>query len=79
MPDPDRGRYLRAWIFEAQLRDLLRQRFDEEWFRNDRAAPFLLELWREGQRRTVDELAADLGLGPPSIDPLLAQITADLN
>jgi hypothetical protein len=73
------ARYLRAWIFEAQLRDLLRQRFDEEWFRNDRTGPFLLELWREGQRRTVDELAADLGLGPLSIEPLLTQITADLN
>jgi hypothetical protein len=72
------ARYLRAWIFEAQLRDQLRQRFDEEWFRNDRTGPFLLELWREGQRRTADELAADLALGPPSIDPLLAQITADL-
>ena len=72
------ARYLRAWIFEAQLRDLLRQRFDEEWFRNDRTGPFLLELWREGQRRTVDELAADLGLGALSIEPLLAQIAADL-
>jgi len=73
------ARYLRAWVFEAQLRDQLRQRFDEEWFRNDRTGPFLLELWREGQRRTVDELAADLGLGPLTIEPLLAQIAADLD
>jgi len=73
------ARYLRAWVFEAQLRDQLRQRFDVEWFRNDRTGPFLLELWREGQRRTVDELAADLGLGPLTIEPLLAQIAADLD
>jgi hypothetical protein len=72
------ARYLRAWIFEAQLRDLLRERFDEEWFRNDRTGPFLLALWRQGQRHTIEDLAADLGLGPPSIDPLLAQIAADL-
>jgi hypothetical protein len=72
------ARYLRAWIFEAQLRDLLRERFDEEWYRNDRTGPFLVALWRQGQRLTLEELAADLGLGPPSIDPLLAQITADL-
>jgi len=72
------ARYLRAWIFEAQLRELLRERFDEEWYRNDRTGPFLLGLWRQGQRLTVEELAADLALGPPSVEPLLAQITADL-
>jgi len=72
------ARYLRAWIFEAQLRELLRERFDEEWYRNDRTGPFLLNLWRQGQRPTIEELAADLALGPPSVDPLLAQIAADL-
>jgi len=72
------ARYLRAWIVEAQLRDLLRERFDEEWYRNDRTGPFLLALWRQGQRHTIEELAADLGLGAPTIDPLLAQIAADL-
>jgi len=72
------ARYLRAWIFEAQLRDLLRERFDEEWYRNDRTGPFLLALWREGQRHTVEELATELGLGPLSLDPLLTQIGADL-
>lgn len=73
------ARYLRAWIFEAQLRDLLRERFDEEWYRNDRTGPFLLTLWREGQRRTIEDLAAELELGPLSLDPLLAQISADLS
>jgi hypothetical protein len=72
------ARYLRAWIFEAQLRDHLRERFDEEWYRNDRTGPFLLALWREGQRHTIEGLAAELDLGPLSLDPLLAQITADL-
>lgn len=72
------ARYLRAWIFEAQLRQHLRERFDEEWYRNDRTGPFLLALWQQGQRQTVEELAAELGLGPLSLDPLLARITADL-
>ncbi len=72
------ARYLRAWIFEAQLREFLRERFDEEWYRNDRTGPFLLGLWRQGQRLTVEDLAADLAIGPPSIEPLLAQIAADL-
>jgi hypothetical protein len=72
------ARYLRAWIFEAQLKVLLRERFDEEWFRNDRTAPFLVELWRRGQRDTLEDLAERVGLGAPSIEPMLAQILADL-
>lgn len=72
------ARYLRAWIFEARLRDLLRERFDEEWYRNDRAGPFLLALWREGQRHTIEDLAAELDLGPLSLDPVFNQIAADL-
>jgi hypothetical protein len=73
------ARYLRAWIFEAQLRALLRERFDEEWYRNDRAGPFLLALWRRGQRDPLEVLAGELGLGPLSLDPLLAQLTTALN
>jgi hypothetical protein len=72
------ARYLRAWIFEAQLRAFLRERFDEEWYRNDRTGPFLLSLWRQGQRVTPEDLAAEVGLGAPAIEPLLAQIAADL-
>ncbi len=72
------SRYLRAWIFEAQFRELLRQRFDEEWYRNDRTGPFLMALWGQGQSQTIEELSGELGLGPPTLDPLLAQIAADL-
>jgi len=73
------ARYLRAWIFEAQLRELLRERFDEEWYRNDRTGPFLLALWQRGQRHPIEQLAVELGLGPLSLDPLLAQLTSALN
>jgi hypothetical protein len=72
------ARYLRAWIFEAQLRDFLRDRFDEEWYRNDRTGPFLMEMWGQGQRYNLEEFAEQLGLGPFALDPLLNQITADL-
>lgn len=72
------ARYLRAWMFEAQLKALLRERFDEEWFRNDRTGPFLAQLWRQGQRHTLEELRDQLALGEPSIEPLVAQILADL-
>ena len=72
------ARYLRAWIFEARLRDLLRDRFDEEWYRNDRTGPFLLALWHQGQRHRLEDLARELGIGDPSIEPLLKQIADDL-
>jgi hypothetical protein len=72
------ARYLRAWVFEAQLRTLLRDRFDEEWFRNDHAGPFLRGLWREGQRLPLEDLAESLGLGAPTLDPLIVQIAEDL-
>jgi hypothetical protein len=71
------ARYLRAWLFEAQLKVLLRERFDEEWFRNDRTRPFLLDLWRQGQRHALEGLAGQLGLATPSIEPALSQILAD--
>ncbi|MBI5166886.1 MAG: hypothetical protein HY998_03980 [candidate division NC10 bacterium] len=68
------GRYLRAWLFEAQLKRYLYEHFDEEWFRNDRTGPFLKGLWRDGQRYTLEELASNLGLEELSIDPLIQEI-----
>ncbi len=68
------ARYLRAWIFEAQLRDLLREHFDEEWYRNDRTGPFLRDLWRQGQRLTLEGLSEQIGIGAPTLDPLLKPI-----
>ena len=72
------ARYWRAWRFEAQLREFLTERFDEEWYRNDRTGPFLLGLWRQGQRHPVEALAAHLGLPPDGLDPLLRQVTRHL-
>ncbi len=73
------ARYLRAWIFEAQLREELYERFDEEWYRNDRTGPFLLDLWRQGQAPTPERLAVELGLGPLQIDPLIRSVARHLN
>ncbi|MSQ23376.1 MAG: hypothetical protein EXR58_02320 [Chloroflexi bacterium] len=53
--------YLRAWIFEAQHRRFLLKEFDQEWFRNPKAGRFLVELWREGQKYSVEELARFMG------------------
>ncbi len=48
--------YLRAWAFEAQLRDHLRGRFGRDWFRRTAAGGLLRELWSLGQAETADAL-----------------------
>ncbi len=53
--------YIKAWIFEAQLRRYLLREFDDEWFRNPKAGRFLIELWREGQRHPVSQLLRYIG------------------
>ena len=72
------ARYWRAWKFEAHLREFLVDRFDEEWYRNDRTGPFLMALWRQGQRHRVEALAAQLGLPDEGLAPLLRQLTRHL-
>lgn len=55
------AQYLRAWIFEAQLRQLLKEKFGEEWFLQRDAGSFLKGLWSEGQKFAVTELAESTG------------------
>ncbi|OGU02652.1 MAG: hypothetical protein A2085_08245 [Gemmatimonadetes bacterium GWC2_71_10] len=58
------ARYLRAWQMEALLSDWLRERFDEDWFRNPRSGPALAALLERGQRDLADELTREV-LGRP--------------
>jgi hypothetical protein len=53
--------YLRSWIAEAQLRKYLVEEFGDEWFTNPGSGSLLKELWREGNRITVEEMAEKLG------------------
>jgi hypothetical protein len=53
---------LRAEVFAAQLRAFLKREYDEEWWRNSRAARFLVqELWRPGRRHSAEELLGFMG------------------
>jgi hypothetical protein len=64
------ARYLRAWQLQALLSDSLIERFNEDWYRNPAAGPWLTgELLARGQRDTADELARRLG-GELSFEPL---------
>jgi hypothetical protein len=48
--------YLRAWALEAHLRRHLVGQLGPAWFEEAEAGEILLSLWREGQRRTPEEL-----------------------
>ncbi|HEY3116749.1 MAG TPA: hypothetical protein VGK54_08410 [Chloroflexota bacterium] len=66
--------YLRAWIFEAQHRGYLVREFGDDWFRNPKAGKFLRELWRDGQKYNVVELARFMGYEGLDIGPVAANI-----
>jgi hypothetical protein len=68
--------YLRAWIFEAQHRRYLQREYDEEWYRVPRAGRFLRDLWREGQKYSVDELARFMGYDGLDLRPLTEELLA---
>ena len=70
------AQYLRAWIFEAQLRRHLEATFGAEWFARPPAGEFLRDLWRIGQQYPVEELARQLGAEGLDLNPLLEQLTA---
>jgi hypothetical protein len=52
--------YLRAWAFEAHLRETLRARYGPDWFAHPEAGDLLRSLWREGQRLGADELLREV-------------------
>jgi oligoendopeptidase F len=52
--------YLRAWAFEAHLREMLRERYGPEWFGHRESGDLLRSLWREGQRLDADELMREV-------------------
>jgi hypothetical protein len=55
------AQYLRAWIFEAQLRRFLEDQFGRQWYATGDAGEYLISLWRRGQELRVEELAAGMG------------------
>jgi hypothetical protein len=71
------ARYLRAWQLQALLTDALRERFDEDWYRNPGAGPWIVgELWSEGQRELATEIAERVAGRPLSFAPLVRSIEA---
>jgi hypothetical protein len=72
------ARYLRAWQLQGLLAERLTDRFNDDWYRNPAAGPWLAgELFERGQRETADEVAQKLS-GELSFGPLARSIAKGL-
>ena len=69
------ARYLRAWQLQAVLNESLTQRYDEDWWRNPRAGPWVVQaLFGEGQRELAHEQASRVSGADLSFAPLIREI-----
>ena len=70
--------YLRAWVFDGQLRAALAEKFGEEWFLSEKAGAYLKELWSYGQKFNADELVRTVGYIELDSEPLIQEIERGL-
>jgi len=68
--------YLRAWLFEAQLRAYLEDEFGAVWFESKKAGDMLREIWYYGQKYRAEEILSELGISGFSVQPLLNVFTS---
>jgi len=68
-------RFLRAWIFEAELRQILLDRFGGRWYSRPAAGDFLAEIWSWGFRYDCDELAGRIRRWGLNLDPITQEVS----
>lgn len=68
--------YLRAWAFEASLREYLRTRYGRKWWASRKCGDDLIDLWNTSSRYTVEELAQLIGFGEISFELLADNLIA---
>ena len=69
------SRYLRAWQLQSLLDETLTRKFDEDWWRNPRAGPWIVhELFSRGQSELADEQAARISGTALSFEPIIQQL-----
>jgi hypothetical protein len=64
---------LRGRALASAMRGFLRERYDEDWWRNPRALPPLQSVWSRGGRTTAEELWAEIST-PPGIAALQSEL-----
>jgi len=63
--------YIRAWMFEAQLKDYIFNKFGTSWFKSKKAGDFLKEMWGYGQKYSPEEILDFMGYKNLDIDYLI--------
>ena len=72
-------RYLRAWQLQALLTETLRERYNEDWWRNPKAGPWIVaELFSQGQRELASEQAMRVTGKELGFAPLIRAIEREL-
>jgi hypothetical protein len=66
--------YLRAWLAQAELELVLRERFGPRWWATAEAGAWLQQQWRRGCEPEAEELVAEMGGKPWSGDALLRRL-----
>jgi hypothetical protein len=72
------ARYLRAWMFEANLAAALKARHGERWWRDPAAGETLRRSWSRGQEWNAQDVVAHLGYDRLDWRPVLRQIRTRL-
>lgn len=63
--------YIRAWIFEAQLKEYMLNKFGHKWYKNEKAGDFLREIWSYGMKYSPEEVLGFLDYKKLDISYLL--------
>jgi hypothetical protein len=72
-------RYLRAWQIQALITETLREQFNEDWWRNPAAGPWVVgELFSQGQRELATEQATRVSGKTLGFEPLIRAIEREL-
>ncbi len=66
--------YLRAWLFEAMLREFLRKELGETWWRHPDAGDLLYQWWQRGQTKTLNDLLPEIGHTKLEMEPLIHDV-----
>jgi hypothetical protein len=70
--------YIRAWIFEAQLKDYMHRKFGYGWFKEKKAGSFLREIWSYGQRYDPVEVLGQLDFKDLDINYLIDSLKEEI-
>jgi hypothetical protein len=72
-------RYLRAWQLQALITETLRESYNEDWWRNPQAGPWIVEeLFSQGQRELATEQAMRVAGKELGFAPLVRAIEREL-